>query len=365
MYLPDAHFRGSTHVFHPMDPRLFYVSLAVMQIGFAVQLIMSDAWPRQAIGVFAIVGIIALGGGFTAMFGGDMFDITSPLVAVTAVLASWMFMASVFHYHSTKRCLVGKAGGVVWPFLVALVLMAAAYPAGSYFMRVRADRLRLRHIAENGVQACPYVYDEGWTELVRVDFAEGTIPDDLTIKDGDPGLRLLAVDGAAQVVGTTKGKPRVARGFETKVEGDNGSRTEISGDFAVVNSSKYSLAILEASADEPGKKLCMSYERSAHRGDWYAIQDRWMQRTRPTLVEGLDRTVAHGNTGEVFRKMRMVVDRDALTIDYYVDDNHLGTIQMQEGFGPIVKASMSTQASRRGTVLDTRFDNLMVRSAGD
>ena len=135
-YMPSITYKGMDLSFCHMDPGLFYLSIIVMPIGFSLQLLIRDSWPKASIGIFVFSMVLALSVPFGFMFDGLMLGVRTSFLAVGFVLASWLFFIAVTWYHSAKRCLVGKAGGVIWPFFALLIILMAAYPVASYLFGV-------------------------------------------------------------------------------------------------------------------------------------------------------------------------------------------------------------------------------------
>jgi len=213
---------------------------------------------------------------------------------------------------------------------------------------------------EAGEADAPDFTDVQWQTVASATFDDDQ-PDGTRFTWNFPGLAWDITNGTARVRGTSQTNKWSGTRITLPVEGDKADLVEVSGDFTLPQHEGYHLVALFGQTGQRGKEnLCMFFEGRNGIGH-YRIQTRWA--TLPTrLVAGRRRTEGFGDETERFHKMRMILDRAASRIYYYVDDRHLGTVKVDGDIDAIKAIEMDFESPDAGNATEVLYDNLTVRS---
>ncbi len=199
-----------------------------------------------------------------------------------------------------------------------------------------------------------------WTTLARADFA-GDDKKGATFLWDVPGTKWEVTNEMSRIKGTTTEDAWKGTRINVPVSGDDGDFVEVSGDFKVAQSDGHYVVALFGQDGIPHKEsLCMLIERTDGKTE-YRIQTNWAQHAAK-IVDGNEKTPGFGDESKTFHKMKMILDRSASKVYYYVDDVYLGTVQVDGRVVPIVNLQMDFESSKAGTNIEILYDNLMVRS---
>ena len=199
-----------------------------------------------------------------------------------------------------------------------------------------------------------------WTTIVKADFT-GDDKKDATFIWDVPGVQWEVANEMGRVKGTTMADEWKGTRINVPVAGDDGDILEVSGDFKIVQGNGHYVVALFGQDGKPhAESLCMLFENTDD-GPEYRIQTNWAQHSAK-IVDGTEKTPGLGDESKSFHKMKMVLDRGASKVYYFVDDNYLGTVQFDGRVSPIVNLQMDFESSKSGTNVEILYDNLMVRT---
>ncbi len=199
-----------------------------------------------------------------------------------------------------------------------------------------------------------------WTTIAQADFA-GDDKKDATFIWDVPGTQWEVANEVSRVKGKTTEDEWKGTRINVPVDGDDGDIVEVSGDFKVAQSDGHYLVALFGQDGKPNEEsLCMLFERTDD-GTEYRIQTKWAQHSAK-IVDGNQKTPGFGDESKAFHKMKMILDRAASKVYYFVDDVYLGTVQVDGRVVPIVNLQMDFESSKAGTNIEILYDNLMLRT---
>jgi len=175
-----------------------------------------------------------------------------------------------------------------------------------------------------------------------------------------PGMSWSITNGVATVQGTSQTNKWCGTRVTLPIAGDTADLVEVSGEFKLEEYEGYHLTALFGQEQTSGKEpLCMFFEGRDGKGH-YRIQTRWMKQSSE-LLNGSYGTAGTGEETKRFHKMKMILDRARSCIFYYVDERHLGTIQVDGSVEPIKVIEMDFESPEAGNTTKILYDNLLVR----
>lgn len=149
------------------------------------------------------------------------------------------------------------------------------------------------------------------------------------------------------------------------IEKDNRVFLELSGEFMVKRSMGYQFIGLWGMTGIEGEEetrgpLGICFEGKEGKGKYKSVT-KWVKLpvSKDVIMSGL------GDETSGFHEMRMLLDRENSTIQYFVDEKKVGTVRFSGEFPQITKMQIGIETPTAGTMLDIRFDNLCAKSWGD
>ena len=182
---------------------------------------------------------------------------------------------------------------------------------------------------------------------------------------GDKNLFWSVGDGEGRFAGVSSNPSWDGNYVVMPISGDSRTMLELSADFMLVNSLGHVAVAMwgttgDVESPETRGPMGMCFEGTKGKGIYKSLGVAMkIPHSREVFAAGM------GDENRSFHTMRMVLDRRASTIDYFVDRKALGTVRFEGTIPSIRKIQIGIETPQNGNLIDVRFDNLRAKSFGD
>ena len=180
----------------------------------------------------------------------------------------------------------------------------------------------------------------------------------------DPALKYPIIDGCGSIAGVSSDDKWEGNYWVLRIPSDTNDMLEISADFKIADADGYVLVALWGTSnfkkDGPGA-MCLFYQGKKDKGTYHIQQAHMLISSQ--IIDGKRHRSGFGNESTAFHSMRMILDRRASLITYFIDGSKLGTGKFDGSIVPVKMLRIGVQTPDKNKTLDIRCDNLRVRGA--